>query len=341
MQVQQAIVRSFGRLADGRTVSEYTLKNDRGLEVQVLDFGAIIRRLAIPDRNGARADVVLGFDNLDQYEANESYLGAIIGRVAGRIRDGKLRIGADDHQLTVNEPPNHLHGGKRGFSHVLWSVEAAARPRQLILKYSSEAGEEGYPGCLTATVTYELTDEIELIVDYRATADSPTVFNPTQHSYFNLSGDPTERLAGHTVKIKADSVLELDSDALPTGRQIDVTKTRWDLRAHSRIDQLDNFWVAPESPQTERPREIVELCHDLSGRILQVLTTAPGVQVYTGGALPDGLTGKNGNRYGPQSGICFETQVHPDCTSQPNFPSIVLSENEVFRSTTIFRFRQR
>ena len=157
--MRQGAVRSFGKLPDGRTVSEYTLTNDRSLEVRVLDYGGIVRCLAVPDRNGTRADVVLGFDSLEQYERNEAYLGAIIGRVAGRIRNGKLRIGADDCQLTVNEPPNHLHGGTQGFSHALWSVEAGTTARRLVLKYTSAAGEDGYPGRLTATVTYELTDE--------------------------------------------------------------------------------------------------------------------------------------------------------------------------------------
>lgn len=339
--MRHASVRPFGRLADGRTVSEYTLTNDHGIEIQVLDFGAVIRRLVVPGRDGTRADVVLGFDRLGQYVRNDYYLGAVVGRVAGRIRDGKLAVGSDEYQLSVNDPPNHLHGGRRGFSHVLWSAGPAALAQHLVLTYTSEDGEEGYPGRLTATVSYELTDDNDLIIDYRGSAESPTVFNPTQHSYFSLSGDPAERLSGHTLRINADSVLELDDRALPTGRQIDVTDIRWDLSTHKPIGQLDNFWVAGETTGTRELREIVELRHEASGRLLQVLTTAPGLQIYTGDQLPAGLPGKNGTRYAPRSGICLETQIHPDCTNHAEFPRIALDEGAEFRSTTVFRFRQQ
>jgi len=328
----------FGRLADGREVREYELANANGIAVRVLDYGGIIRALETPDRNGNPGDIVLGFDDLEQYEERHPYFGAIIGRVAGRISRGRLCIGDTEYRLRVNEPPNHLHGGHVGFDRVLWHADQNGQPNMLTLRYASPDGEEGYPGTLQARVTYNLTDEDELVVEYHATTDAPTAVNLTQHSYFNLSGDPQNPVLDHELSVMSDSVLELDHDSCPTGRVLDVSGSRFDLRQPGRVGDFDNYWILPGAAQAATLGLAAVLSHKPSGRMLEVSTTAPGVQVYSGSAIPEDLRGKNGHDYGPSSGICLETQVHPDSPNHPTFPDIVLEPGEEFESTTVFRF---
>ena len=332
--------RRFGVLADGRAVLEYTLKNRHGITVGILDYGGIIRTLRVPDKGGQFDDVVLGFDELSQYEKEQNYFGALIGRVAGRISGGRLNIDGITSQLPLNDSPNHLHGGVQGFDRKLWQADYSDETQSLVLSYESASSEEGYPGTLQVRVTYKLSDDNELSVDYYASTDAATVVNLTQHSYFNLSGDPSNTILDHTLAMNSDQVLELGSTAMPTGRILDITKSRFDFRTAKRVgendsDGYDNFWVLSGD---RKESSDVELAHPESGRILQVATTAPGVQIYTGAAIPSGLSGKGQAQYGPMSGICIEAQVHPDSPNQANFPSILLDENSVFESKTVFRF---
>lgn len=333
----------FGVLSDGREVTEYTLGNQSGVVVKILNYGGIIRCLEVPDRGGRLADIVLGFDNLSQYESAHPYFGAIIGRVAGRISEGCLPLGDKQYQISVNEPPNHLHGGVVGFEHRFWEADFSTDAQSLRLSYESPAGEEGYPGNLRCNVTYTLTDSNDLIVDFSAVADAPTVVNMTQHSYFNLSGNPEQTIADHTVAVDADRVLELDENAIPTGKEIDVTGSYLDLRVPREIDPkdpgYDNFWVLSSDADNSGLKPAAELRHPQSGRVVQVETTAPGVQIYTFEHVPSGLVGKRGVPYSSRSGICLEAQVHPDSPNRPEFPGIQLGANETYQSTTIFRLR--
>ncbi len=342
----------FGRLSDGREVTEYTLQNQFSIVVKILDYGGIIRVLEVPDKSGRPADIVLGFDELSRYEGEHPYFGAIIGRVAGRIGGGRLPIKGDIHQLPVNDPPNHLHGGHTGFDHRLWDAKYSSENQSLTLSYESPSGEEGYPGTLVSTVTYRLTSTNDLVVKYHATTDAPTAVNLTQHSYFNLSGDPSTTVLDHTLTVYSDRVLEIDDYSVPTGAELDVAGTNFDLRTPRSIgrtvesspnrfegDGFDNFWLLSCDADDPNLRPALEIQHAKSGRLLQVATTAPGVQIYTGNQLPEGLDGKHGLSYGPQSGICFETQIHPDSPNRSAFPSILLGANETYQSTTVFRLR--
>lgn len=327
--------RLFGHLPDGRAIHEYTLCNHAGASAKILDYGGVIRVLEIPDKFGRNADVVLGFDELKPYVENGPYFGAIIGRVAGRIGAGRVLINDESHLLSINEPPNHIHGGHSGFTHKVWDADFRADTRCLSLSYSSPAGEEGYPGNLFSRVTYTLNDQNELIIGYFAHTDAPTPVNLTQHSYFNLSGEAGGGLRDHQIKINADVVMETDDHLLPTGRVLDVSATELDRRSFGPVNDFDDYWILSGSGELQ---VAAELRHDESGRLLQVLTTAPGLQIYSGTALPAQLPGKNGALYGVSDGICFETQIHPDSTNHSNFPSTVLEPGDVFESTTVFRF---
>ncbi len=336
----------FGTLSDGREVTEYVLKNRHGMSVSILDYGGIIRALEVPDKLGNPGDIVLGFDDLHQYEGKHPYFGAVIGRVAGRIDGGLLRIDGVDYQLSINDAPNHLHGGAIGFDHRLWHAEYSAAAQSLALTYESADGEEGYPGRLHARVVYRLMDANELIISYRATTDDRTVANLTQHSYFNLSGDPTQSVLDHSLTVHADRVLELNSLSIPTGRILDVTGSRFDFRQSRKIgdennDGCDHYWVLAEDSNDGPMSLAAQLCHEDSGRLLHVLTSAPGVQIYTGNALSSGLIGKRQVEYGPMAGVCFETQVHPDSPNHQDFPGITVDRKSVFESTTVFRFLVR
>ena len=328
----------FGYLSDGRAVTEYTLANNGGIVAKILDYGGIVRSLQTPDRHGKLDDIVLGFDTLAPYEGKHPYFGAIVGRVAGRIGGGRLNLNGVEYQLTVNEPPNHLHGGAEGFHRKLWDASFCEVSQSLTLCHTSLDGEEGFPGELRSQVSYRLTDDNELIVSYRASADVPTVVNLTQHSYFNLSGKPDQAVLDHRLSVKADAVLELDENQIPTGSVQSVSGTDFDLRSTRRVGEYDHYWVLPRDAEDDVLKFAAELCHEQSGRVLQVLTTAPGLQVYSGAGLPAGLVGKAGLAYGPSCGICLETQVHPDSPNHPNFPGIVIDSGADNESTTVFRF---
>ena len=328
----------FGCLSDGREVTEFTLANNDGIVAKILNYGGTIRSLYTPNKNGDLGDIVLGFDRLAGYDGEHPYFGAIVGRVAGRIAGGRLQIGKVANQLTINDPPNHLHGGANGFDSKIWDANFSEHSGLLTLSYVSPDGEEGYPGELCAQVTYQLTDDSELIVNYRARTTAETIVNLTQHSYFNLSGDHSRTVVDHDLQVNADKTLELDGALVPTGRILSVSEADLDFRTPRKVCDLDNYWILAETSSIEKLMLAVQLRHEDSGRILNVWTTAPGVQVYSGGSLPTDLVGKSGVPCGPNKGICLETQVHPNSPNHKGFPSIVLAPGSEYKSTTVFQF---
>jgi aldose 1-epimerase len=348
--LQQAV---FGDV-EGQAVQLYTLRNARGIEARITNFGGIIVSLTTPDRAGNFADIVLGFDSLAPYIAGTPYFGAIVGRYGNRIARGRFAIDGVTYSLTVNDGANHLHGGVRGFDKVVWQGEPFERAteRGVILRYTSRAGEEGYPGTLQATVTYTLTDDDELAVDYLATTDQPTPVNLTQHSYFNLAGSATGRrdILGHQLMIPASRYTPVDSTLIPTGELAPVEGTPFDFRSATAIGarigeahpQLrngrgydHNFVLDRQGNGLERAARVIE---PVSGRTLEITTTEPGIQFYSGNFLDGSITGKDGSVYAHRTGFCLETQHFPDSPNQPAFPSTILRPGQEYRSRTVFKF---
>jgi aldose 1-epimerase len=342
----------FGRLPDGRPVDVFTLTNGRGLEVRAISYGAIIVSLHAPDRSGRLEDVVLGHDDLDGYLGASPYFGAVIGRYANRIARGQLSLDGRIHALAINDPPHHLHGGRRGFDKVVWDAEETAAPSGagLMLRYASPAGEEGYPGMLRAAVTYTLTDGNELRIDYAARTDATTVVNLSQHSYFNLAGAGQGDVLGHELTIDAEHYLPIDGTSIPTGAVAPVAGTPFDFREPaaigSRIAQADeqlahgagydhNFVLRRRGPGLVAAARLVE---PTSGRRLDVQTTEPGLQLYTGNRLDGRIRGKSGRVYPARAGLSLETQHFPDSPHHPEFPSTVLQPGQEYLSTTVFTF---
>lgn len=343
---------SFGTTADGVAVDVYTLRNASGLEVRVTNYGGIIVSLKTPDGGGRMADIVLGFDSLAPYEAGSPYFGSIIGRYGNRIAGGRFELDGETYTLATNNGPNHLHGGVRGFDKVVWDAEPFDNEadRGLNLRYTSAAGEEGYPGTFEATVTYTLTDAGELIVDYVATTDAATPVNLTQHSYFNLAGAGSGDILDHELMIVASAITPVDSTLIPTGEIAAVEGTPFDFRAPTPIGAR----IDDDDPQLRNGRGYdhnfvldgtgaglalaARVSDPVSGRTLDVLTTEPGVQFYTGNFLDGTITGKESRVYGHRGGFCLETQHFPDSPNQPSFPSTILRPGEEYRTRTVFVF---
>ncbi|HVO72673.1 MAG TPA: aldose epimerase family protein [Ignavibacteriaceae bacterium] len=344
--------RLFGTLPDGREVYAYTLKNSSGMKAEIIQFGAIVRTLSVPDRNGKFSDIVLGYDDLKSYENQNAYFGSIVGRYGNRIAKGKFTLDGKDYQLTVNSPPNHLHGGVAGFSKVLWNAQPVDNPENPALKltYVSKDGEEGYPGTVTITVTYTLTKDNELRIDYKGTTDKTTIFNPTHHSYFNLTGDPTNTILDHELMINADTFTPVDANLIPTGELKKVEGNPFDFRKPEKIgarinekdEQLrfgrgyDHNWVL--NGYNKSVRLSATVYDPKSGRYMEVLTDQPGLQFYSGNFLDGSAKGKNGISYGHRTGLCLEAQVFPDSPNKKNFPSAVLKPGETYHQTTIYKF---
>lgn len=344
----------FGVTPDGQQVSLFTISNANGMEARVINLGGIILSLTAPDREGNLEDVVLGFDSLDGYLAEHPYFGAIIGRYGNRIANGQFTVDGESYQLPVNNGPNSLHGGLRGFDKVVWDAEPFENDRGqgLILTYTSPDGEEGYPGNLQVRVTYTLTDENELIFDYHAVTDKATPVNLTQHSYFNLAGDGSGSILDHEVMLNASRLTVADTTLIPTGELRSVEGTPFDFRQPHRIgeriaaddEQLrfaggyDHNFVIDRAAGDSLVLA-ARVYEPTSGRVMEVLTTEPGVQFYTGNFLDGTLTGKNGVVYDTRTGFCLETQHFPDSPNQPSFPNTILRPGEEYRSTTVYRFR--
>jgi aldose 1-epimerase len=344
-----------GTTADGTPVDLITLRNGKGIEITVLTYGGIIQTLKTPDRTGAIDDIVMGHDAVAGYEANSPYFGSLIGRVGNRIANGKFSLDGQTYTLAVNNGVNHLHGGIKGWDKVVWKADPFndRTGTGVRLEYTSQDGEEGYPGKVTAHVVYTLTAENTLVVDYHATTDKPTVINLTQHSYFNLGGAKTTDILGHELEIVADKYTPVDSGLIPTGELAPVEGTPFDFRTATtigaRIDtknqQLEygkgydhNYVLTRQGDGLQRAARVYE---PITGRTLEVATTEPGLQLYTGNFLDGTITGKGGRRYPHRSGFCLETQHFPDSPNKPSFPSITLRPGQDYRSQTVFTFGTR
>jgi len=340
--------------ADGKRIDVYTLTNAAGMEVRAMTYGAIILSWKVPDRAGRLADIVLGFDDPARYLKGDSpYFGAIVGRYGNRIGAARFTLDGKTYPLAANDGVNHLHGGTRGFDKVMWNGEIVkdSRGPSVAFTRTSPDGEEGYPGALTMRVTYTLTARNELIVDYQATTDKPTVLNLTQHSYFNLAGEGD--ILDHELRLNADRYTPVDKTLIPTGELATVDGTPFDFRKPTRIGAR----IGSEHPQMQFGRGYdhnwvlarsggglslaAELYDPRSGRTLTVSTTEPGLQFYSGNFLDGTLTGKGGQVYKHRSGLCLETQRFPDSPNKPNFPTTVLRPGETYRTQTIFAAGRR
>jgi aldose 1-epimerase len=343
---------SFGMTTDGAEVGLYTLRNVYGLEAGITNYGAILVSLMVPDRKGKFSDVVLGFDNLAGYLNEHPCFGATIGRYANRIAAGRLSLEGKAYQLTRNNEGNHLHGGLKGFDKVIWiaAERKSAIGPALDLRYVSRDGEEGYPGELTVEVTYTLRDDNELQIDYTATTDKTTIVNLTHHSYFNLRDAGATDILGHKLTIDADHFLPIDQSSIPTGEIRTVKGTPFDFRKltpiGTRIGQRDlqllygngynHNWVLNRPGQLLTPAATV--CDSTSGRMLEVLTTEPGLQFFSGNFPAGKFGGKGGKTYPSRSGLCLEAQHYPNSPQHSEFPSTVLRPGENYLQTTKYRF---
>lgn len=343
----------FGTTPEGAQIERYTLTNLSGTEADIITLGGIVTALRVPDRTGALGDIVLGFDSLQPYLDGHPYFGSLVGRYGNRIARGRFELDGQSYTLACNNGPNHLHGGPGGFHTRVWQAQAsdAAGGPSLQLRYRSADGEEGYPGALDVTVVYTLTDANELRIDYTAQTDRATIVNLTNHSYFNLAGSGD--ILEHTVEIPAERFIPIDATFIPTGELRPVQGTPMDFRAATPIgarigdsdEQIqaglgyDHTWVLDKpASQLGRAATVYE---PTTGRMMEVETTEPGVQFYSGNFLDGALTGKGGWVYEKRSALCLETQHFPDSPNQPQFPSTVLRPGETYRTTTLYRFSTR
>ena len=343
----------FGALPDGRRVELFTLTNRHGIEVRAMTYGAIITSIQTPDRSGKRADIVLGFDSLAGYVAGSPYFGAVVGRYANRIALGQFTLDGVTYHLARNNGPNTLHGGTRGFDKVLWSAEPLENDSTsgVALRYESPDGEEGYPGAVSVRVTYTLTDSDELIVDYEASSTKPTPLNLSQHTYWNLHGDGQGSILDHLLTLNASSFTPVDSTLIPTGQLMPVTGTPFDFRQPTAIgarigdanEQLrfgrgyDHNWVLDQATPGAWTHA-ARLEDPVSGRRIDISTTEPGMQFYSGNFLDGTIKGKGGRVYEHRTGLCLETQHFPDSPNHANFPSTILRPGQQYRSRTIITF---
>lgn len=344
--------RAFGNTSEGLPTDLYTLKNDKGVEMEVTNYGGIVVALRVPDRDGNLDDVVLGHDSLEAYQTESPYFGALVGRYGNRIAKGKFTLGGIEYYCAQNQGENHLHGGLVGFDKKVWKTteEKGAEHVALVMTLISPDGDEGYPGELSVTVVYTLNNNNEFQIDYSATTDKTTVVNLTHHSYFNLSGNKklSNVLDGHLM-IKGDHYTEVDEGLIPTGKLLPVEGTVMDFNEFCSIRQkienhepelligggFDHNWALnnPEGNLTY----VARMVEPESGRALELYTTAPGMQFYTGNSL-GGVVGKGGLVYENYTGFCMETQHFPDSPNHFNFPSTVLHPDETYKHTTVHRF---
>lgn len=330
----------------------YTLTNKNGVSAKITNYGGIVVSLNVPDKSGQLGDVVLGFDNLEDYRKAHPFFGALAGRYGNRIANGKFSLNGIEYRLAQNDGPNSLHGGLKGFDKVIWKAKPIDTPAgpTLELTYLSQDGEEGYPGNLSVKVVYTLTHDNELRIDYTATTDKDTIVNLTHHSYFNLAGAGKGDILDHELMIKADRFTPVDETLIPTGELKPVAGTSFDFTRPTkiglRIDQEDeqlkfgrgydhNYVLTKADGSLALAARVFE---PTSGRVMEVWTTEPGIQFYSGNFLDGSNIGKGGQPYPRRSGFCLETQHFPDSPNHPNFPSTVLKSGETYRSTTIYKF---
>ena len=337
---------------DGRPVTLYTLTNAHGVEIRAMNYGGIIVSIRVPDRKGQLADIALGHETLEGYIPNPPYLGAILGRYANRVANGTFTLDGKTYTLAKNNGANSLHGGVKGFDKVMWDGEPLTGKTGVAFSYLSKDGEEGYPGNLKVKVTYTLTDANELVIDYEAATDKATPINLSQHSYFNLAGEGNGDILNHEVMINADRFTPVDKNLIPTGElrpvkgtPLDFSKpTRVGARIDDNYDQLslaggyDHNFVINRKSGDKGLTLAARVYEPSSGRVLEVSTTQPAVQFYTGNFLDGSVTGKQGHVYKRRYGLCLETQHYPDSPNHPDFPTTILKPGETFRSKTVFKF---
>ena len=342
----------FG-IFDGDSVKQFTISNCNGMEIRILNYGGIVTHLKVPDKDGIVEDVVLGYDNLEGYLTATPYFGAIVGRYGNRIAKGKFSIDGKEYTLAQNNGENSLHGGIKGFDKKVWEAKLTENPGSVKLKlsYLSEDMEEGFPGNLEVNVTYIIKVNNEVGIEYFATTDKKTVVNLTQHSYFNLTGNTKRDILDHEVYIKSDDLIPVDEGLIPTGETLPVVGTPFDFKTLHKVgerieadhEQLklgggyDHCWVL-KKPSLDVLDWVVKAVDQTSGRVFELATTEPGVQFYTGNFLDGSITGKHDVVYEKRYGLCFEPEHYPDSPNQPNFPSVVLSPGEEYKTTTVWRF---
>ena len=342
---------AYGKTPDGKLVDAYTMRNRNHVAVQVITWGATVTNFGSPDKDGKFADIVLGFDSLPGYLNNTPYFGVVVGRYGNRIARGKFTLNGKTYTLAINNAPNHLHGGIKGFDKVLWTGETVQSDTAVgvTLSYVSPDGEEGYPGTLMAKVTYTLNDRNELAIDYQATTDRATPVNLTNHTYWNLRGEGSGDILSHMLTIEADSMTPVDSTLIPTGQITPVAGTPFDFTTPTaigaRIDADDqqikngkgydhNLVLRRGAP--DALHHAARLADPVSGRTLDVSTTEPGVQYYSGNFLDGTVVGKNGHKYARRSGVALETQHYPDSPNKPQFPSTILEPGKTYHTRTVF-----
>lgn len=352
MDVQKEI---FGKLPDGRQVELYTLTNANGARARIMTYGGILVSLEVPDRSGRLDDVTLGFDNLQAYLKGHPYFGALVGRYGNRIGKGAFTLDGVTYQLAKNNDENHLHGGIKGFDKVLWDAEPAKEDNAVgvRLSYLSKDGQENYPGNLACTVIYTLTNDDELKISYQATTDKATPINLTHHSYFNLAGQGNSDILGHEMMLNADRFTPVDKGLIPTGELRPVKGTPMDFTEPTaigaRIEQddeqlkfgggYDHNWVLNKNDDSLTLA--ARVYEPTTGRVMEVYTTEPGIQFYSGNFLDGTITGKGARVYKHRYGFCLETQHFPDSPNKPNFPSVILRPGEKYTHLTVFKFSVR
>ena len=347
---------SFGSLADGTAVDLYTLTNAKGVEMRVTNYGAIIVSLKVPDKAGALGDVVLGYNRVDDYVKDTPYFGAIVGRYGNRIGGATFTLDGQTYRLTANDGVNTLHGGLKGFDKLVWTATPVERADGAALKLAltSKDGDEGYPGTLQLTVTYTLTDANALIVDYHAKTDKATPVNVTQHSYFNLAGEGVGTIDTHVMQIHADRYTPVVKGLIPTGELASVAGTPLDFRTPTPIGAritsthpqmalgggYDHNWVINRPPgmAADKLAPVLRVVEPTTGRTLEVESTEPGLQFYSGNFLDGHHVGKSNRPYVKRAGFCVETQHFPDSPNKPDFPTTIVRPGTDYLSQTVFRF---
>ena len=343
----------YGITKDNRKVDLYSFKTENGMKVDIINYGGIITSLKVPDKTGEIKDIVLGYNKLEDYVNENPYFGSIVGRYGNRIAKGKFNLNGNEYTLVTNNDENHLHGGNIGFDKAIWEAETKidSNSSSLILKYLSKDMEEGYPGNLNTTVTYEIKNDNSIEIIYEAQTDKTTIVNLTQHSYFNLSGDFNQSILNHKIKINADLFLPVNKSLIPTGEKLDVSMTPFDFRNFKNIEKdinaddlqlnygngFDHCWILNDSEKGYRL--IASAFDEESGRLMEVYSDQPGLQFYTGNFLDGSLPQKKEGFYEFRSGFCMETQHFPNSPNQPDFPSVTLNPNEKYYSITSYKFR--
>ncbi|MFZ4644390.1 MAG: aldose epimerase family protein [Gemmataceae bacterium] len=337
---------AFGKLADGTPVERYILTNKNGVTVKITNYGAIVTDWIVPDKSGSKVDIALGFDSIEGYLAGHPYFGATVGRVANRVAKARFSLDGKDYVLAANNGANALHGGLKGFDKVLWKAEPLMNHHGVVFRYTSPDGEEGYPGAMKVEVSYSLNNDNELRIDFKATTDKATPVNLTHHSYFNLAGHNSGDILGQEVELIASGYTPVDDTLIPTGKIAPVSGTPLDFvkpqTVGARIKQIDakpqgydhNYVLDRKGPGLELAARVRD---PKSGRFLEVLTTEPGIQFYSGNFLDGTNKGKGGAVYQQYGGFCLEPQHFPDSINQPKFPPVVLRPGETYQHTTVYR----